>query len=65
VCGYGLDRRHLPPGAREVPFADYDAACAAAGLRLVSHHAGWDGEPYDGGGYSLSVHAASDAIDPR
>jgi SAM-dependent methyltransferase len=57
VCGYGLDRRHLPPGAREVAFVDYDAACAAAGLRLVSQHAGWDGAAYDGGGYSLSVHA--------
>lgn len=59
VCGYGLDRRHLPGGAPEVPFADYDAACTAAGLRLVSHHAGWDGAAYDGGGYSLSVHALS------
>lgn len=57
VCGYGLDRSHLPAGAREVDFAEYDAACASAGLRLVSRHAGWDGAPYDGGGYSLSVHA--------
>jgi SAM-dependent methyltransferase len=61
VCGYGLDRAHLPSGAREVPFADFDAACAAAGLRLLSHHAGWDGAAYDGGGYSLSVHGHAPA----
>ena len=63
VCGYGLDREHLPEGALEVPFATYDAACRAAGLALVGHHAGWDGQGYDGGGYSLSVHARSEQHD--
>ena len=59
VCGYGLDRDHLPEGALEVPFATYDAACAVAGLHLVGHHAGWEGLAYDNGGYSLSVHVLS------
>lgn len=57
VCGYGLDADHLPDGALQVPFSAWDAACTAAGLHLVGHHAGWDAAPYDGGGYSLSVHA--------
>lgn len=60
VCGYGLDAEHLPEGALQVPFADWDAACTAAGLHLVGHHAGWDAAPYDGGGYSVSVHVAGD-----
>lgn len=56
VCGYGLERSHLPAGAHEVPVEVWDDACAAAGLRLVSRHAGWDGAAYDGGGYAVSVH---------
>ncbi len=63
VCGYGLDADHLPEGALEVPFATYDAACTAAGLHLVGHHAGWEGQAYDDGGYSLSVHALPDPED--
>lgn len=63
VCGYGLDAEHLPDGALEVPFATYDAACEAAGLHLVGHHAGWEGQGYDGGGYSLSVHVRPDPED--
>lgn len=65
VCGYGLDREHLPEGALEVPFATYDAACSAAGLALVGHHAGWEGQGYDGGGYSLSVHVRAEQHDAR
>lgn len=65
VCGYGLDREHLPEGALEVPFATYDAACAAAGLALVGHHAGWEGQGYDGGGYSLSVHVRAEQHEGR
>ncbi|QIK68675.1 class I SAM-dependent methyltransferase [Nocardioides sp. HDW12B] len=63
VCGYGLDADHLPEGALEVPFATYDAACSAAGLHLVGHHAGWEGQGYDNGGYSLSVHVRPDPED--
>ena len=65
VCGYGLDREHLPEGALEVPFATYDAACTAAGLALVGHHAGWEGQGYDGGGYSLSVHVRAEQHEGR
>ena len=39
---YGLDR--------------YDADCTAAGLALVERFATWDGVPFDGGGYAVSVH---------
>ncbi|SEG07970.1 Methyltransferase domain-containing protein [Actinacidiphila yanglinensis] len=55
VSGFGLDREHLPvPPSLTLP--EYDAACAAAGLTLVEHFANWDGEPYAGGGYAVSVH---------
>ncbi len=56
VCGFGLDADHLPPDGPVVPLASYDEACAGAGLALVARHAGWDGTPYDGGGYAVSVH---------
>jgi SAM-dependent methyltransferase len=56
VCGFGLDRQHLPPGAPVVPLAAYDEACAAAGLTLEDRFGGWDGGPYDGAGYAVSVH---------
>ena len=56
VCGYGLDRAHLPSGARVVPLTAYDDAAAAAGLRLVDRFAGWDGAAYDGGGYAVTLH---------
>jgi SAM-dependent methyltransferase len=55
VAGFGLDRAHLPvpPG---ITLADYDAHCAAAGLTLSNRFATWDADPYDGGGYAVSVH---------
>ena len=56
VCGYGLDREHLPPGAPVVPLATYDEACAAAGLTLEDRFGGWDGSSYGGGGYAVSIH---------
>lgn len=61
VAGFGLDADHVPFTLPEgVPFPgldDYDAACAAAGLTLTTRTADWDGrEPYDGGGYAVSVH---------
>jgi SAM-dependent methyltransferase len=64
VCGYGLTPEHLPPGGPVVPLASYDQACAAAGLELVQRHAGWDGAPYDGGGYAVSVHRRADRHGP-
>jgi SAM-dependent methyltransferase len=57
LCGFGLDAEHLPPGGPVVPLASYDEACSEAGLELVARHSAWDGSPYDGGGYAVSVHA--------
>jgi SAM-dependent methyltransferase len=56
VAGFGLDRAHLPPAAGLLDLTDYDAWCATAGLKLVRRLATWDGEPYDGGGYAVSIH---------
>lgn len=56
VSGFGLDRAHLPPTAVLVALDDYDAWCADAGLRLERRLASWEGEPYAGGGYAVSVH---------
>lgn len=39
--------------------ADYDAWCTVAGLALVDRFATWDGEPYNGGTYAVSVHAVA------
>ncbi|MER5633913.1 class I SAM-dependent methyltransferase [Streptomyces nitrosporeus] len=55
VAGFGLDEAHLPvPPGLTLP--DYDDCCAAAGLALVDRFATWDADPYDGGGYAVSVH---------
>lgn len=34
----------------------YDAACTAAGLKLVDRFATWDRAPFQGGDYAVSVH---------
>ncbi|MFG3156000.1 class I SAM-dependent methyltransferase [Streptomyces sp. NPDC048219] len=55
VAGFGLDREHLPvPPA--LTLAEYDAHCASAGLTLTDRFATWDADPYEGGGYAVSVH---------
>ena len=58
--------RHLSPGGRLVTgfrlglspltFADYDRYAAVAGLELEHRWTTWDREPYDGGGYAVTVH---------
>ncbi|WP_153546159.1 class I SAM-dependent methyltransferase [Streptomyces sp. RB17] len=55
AAGFGLDEAHLPvpPG---ITLAEYDDCCAAAGLALIDRFATWDADPYDGGGYAVSVH---------
>lgn len=55
VAGFGLDEAHLPvpPG---LTLSDYDDFCAGAGLTLVDRFATWDADPYDDGGYAVSVH---------
>ncbi|GGQ19123.1 class I SAM-dependent methyltransferase [Streptomyces mutabilis] len=55
VAGFGLDREHLPVPP-SLTLADYDAHCTAAGLTLTDRFATWDADPYDGGGYAVSVH---------
>lgn len=56
VAGFGLDAAHLPCSAAPVTLAGYDEMCAQAGLVLEQRFATWDREPYDGGGYAVSVH---------
>ncbi|MFI1562937.1 class I SAM-dependent methyltransferase [Streptomyces sp. NPDC020490] len=56
VAGFGLDEDHLPVPP-SITLAEYDDCCARAGLTLVDRFAGWDADPYDGGGYAVSVHS--------
>ena len=56
VCGFGLDADHLPGDCPVTPLSDVDAAFAAAGLEARERFATWDGAPYDGGGYVVTVH---------
>lgn len=48
VAGFQLDRAYT--------LERYDSDCAAAGLELAARYATWDGDPFDGGGYAVSVH---------
>lgn len=41
---------------RGVTLADYDAFATGAGFDLVERYATWDGEPFAGGDYVVSVH---------
>lgn len=57
VAGFGLAPEHLPPGCPVTPLADYDEACATAGLTLSERFATWDGQRFTGDdGYAVSVH---------
>lgn len=62
VCGFGLDAAHLPGDCPVTPLADVDAAMAAAGLVAREPLATWDGDPYDGGGYVVTVHERCERI---
>lgn len=64
VAGFGLDREHLPPTAAVLDLTAYDAWCADSGLVLEDRLATWDGEPYAGGGYAVSLHRAQDVASP-
>ncbi|WP_395570423.1 class I SAM-dependent methyltransferase [Streptomyces sp. BK79] len=55
VAGFGLDRAHLPV-APSLTLREYDTYCGAVGLTLADRFATWDADPYDGGGYAVSVH---------
>ncbi|WP_231114740.1 class I SAM-dependent methyltransferase [Lentzea aerocolonigenes] len=48
VAGFSLDRGYT--------VEEYDAHCAAAGLRLVERFATWDREEFRNGNYAVSVH---------
>ena len=48
VAGFQLDRGY--------GIDEYDAHCNAAGLTLVDRWSTWDRQPFDGGGYAVSVH---------
>lgn len=56
VCGFGLDGAHLPAGCPPTPLAEVEAAMERAGLSREAAYATWDGAPYDGGGYVVTVH---------
>jgi len=49
VAGFSLE-----PGRLDL--ATYDAAVHAAGLGLADRWATWDCQPFEGGGYAVSVH---------
>ncbi|MGI5473156.1 class I SAM-dependent methyltransferase [Streptomyces sp. CA-132043] len=55
AAGFGLDAAHLPVPP-SITLSEYDDCCAAAGLTLVDRFATWDADPYEGGGYAVSVH---------
>lgn len=61
VAGFGLDAQHLPLTSAPVTLADYDRWCADAGLIPQERSSTWDGDPYTGGGYAVSVHALTAA----
>ncbi len=56
VAGFGLDAAHLPIEDAPVDLASYDVWCADVGLVLEERWATWNREPYDGGGYAVSIH---------
>ena len=60
VAGFGLDAAHLPLSFAPVDLPSYDRWCDAAGLELQARLSTWDGQPYDGGGYAVSIHRRSD-----
>lgn len=55
VFGFGLDAAHLPLDAAPFTMAEFDRWCERADLTLLDRYATWDGDPYDGGGYAVTV----------
>jgi SAM-dependent methyltransferase len=49
-------------GPGELTLAEYDEAAAAAGLVPIQRWATWDRDPFDGGGYAVSVHGIRPAV---
>ena len=53
IAGFDVEAE---PG---LTLGEYDNLCAACDLELVGRSATWQGDPYDGGGYAVSVHRRS------
>lgn len=53
VAGFAL---HGGPSGVDLPLAEYDGWCAAAGLTLDRRLATWEGARYDGDPYAVSIH---------
>ncbi|WP_409484442.1 class I SAM-dependent methyltransferase [Arsenicicoccus dermatophilus] len=64
VAGFGLDRDHLPGAFEPTSLADYDRACAAAGLTPSERYATWQRDTFTGEGYAVSVHRHAPAPAP-
>lgn len=63
IAGFGLDESHLPLDEAPVTLEEYDAWCAAAGLRRVYRWATWEEDAFHpGGGYAVSVHVSHDGF---
>jgi SAM-dependent methyltransferase len=56
LAGFGLTPAHLPLDHAPVSLDSYDTWCATSGLGLVKRFSTWDGDPYSGGGYAVSLH---------
>jgi hypothetical protein len=50
--------------APDCGFDRIDRWCGEAGLSLTEQYATWDRQPFDGGGYRVSVHRPATAQDP-
>jgi len=57
LAGFGLDPTHLPIPQAPITLDGYDTMCARAGLTLVNRWSTWDTQPYEAGGYAVSLHA--------
>ena len=63
VAGFSLEPRRGVPGYDQsvsdvLTLDEYDAHCEAAGLSLQSRLATWEGAPYEGGDYAISIHTS-------
>lgn len=56
ISGFGLDREHLPPGCPVTGLAEVNTAAHDADLSLLATYSTWVGDPFDGGGYAVTVH---------
>jgi rhodanese-related sulfurtransferase len=53
VAGFGLASSH---GGHAIDLAEYDGLCGDCDLTLVDRLATWEGAPYEGGDYAVSIH---------